>query len=97
MNWLRGFELEWLRGLRGLLDDFESDADSWGIDLGSLKKPVALFQGSDDRFCTPAHGYYLNDNLGNSELILIEGQGHLSLMYDHANDMVTKALSYFNK
>jgi hypothetical protein len=30
-------------------------------------------------------------------LILIEGQGHLSLMYDHANDMVTKALSYFNK
>ena len=24
-----------------------------------------------------------------------EGQGHLSIMYDHANDMVTKALTYF--
>jgi pimeloyl-ACP methyl ester carboxylesterase len=92
-----GIRIGMAPGLEGLLDDFESDADSWGIDLGSLKKPVALFQGSDDRFCTPAHGYYLNDNLGNSELILIEGQGHLSLMYDHADDMVTKALSYFNK
>jgi pimeloyl-ACP methyl ester carboxylesterase len=92
-----GIRIGMAPGLEGLLDDFESDADSWGIDLGALKKPVAIFQGSDDRFCAPAHGYYLNDNLGNSELILIEGQGHLSLMYDHANDMVTKALSYFNK
>lgn len=90
-----GIRIGMAPGLEGLLDDFESDADSWGIDLGAIKKPIALFQGTDDRFCTPAHGHYLRDNLGNAELVLIEGQGHLSIMYDHADEMVTKALTYF--
>ena len=91
-----GIQIGMAPGIEGLLDDFESDADDWGINLGSITKPVALFQGSDDRFCTPAHGHFLHDNLGNAELILIEGQGHLSIVYDHADDMVSKALTYFS-
>ena len=90
-----GIQIGMAPGIEGLVDDFESDAEDWGIDLGAITKPVALFQGTEDRFCTPAHGHFLRDNLGNAELILIEGQGHLSLIYDHADDMVTKALSYF--
>jgi pimeloyl-ACP methyl ester carboxylesterase len=82
-------------GIEGLLDDMESDADHWVINLRSIKKPVALFQGADDRMCTPAHGHYLRDNLGNAELILIENQGHIAIAYDHAADMIAKALSYF--
>ena len=83
-------------GIEGALDDFESDGDHWGIDLAELKKPVALFQGDEDRFCTPAHGHFLRDNLGNAELILLEGQGHLSIMYEAADQMVQKALTYLS-
>jgi len=91
-----GIRIAMAPGINGLLDDFDSDADDWGIDLKSITKPVALFQGTDDRFCTPAHAHFLNDNLGNAELILVKGQGHISLPYDEAGNMVSKALTYFS-
>ena len=43
----------------GASDDLESDAAPWGIDLQTVKQPVAIFQGDEDRMCTPAHGYFL--------------------------------------
>lgn len=89
-----GIRIGMAPGLHGLMDDFESDAADWGIDLKSIKKPVALFQGTDDRFCTPAHGHYLRDNLGNAELLLMKDQGHLSISYDEADAMVAKAMTY---
>jgi pimeloyl-ACP methyl ester carboxylesterase len=91
-----GIRIGMKHGIEGLLDDMESDANDWGIDLGSINKPVALFQGADDRMCTPAHGHYLRDNLGSAELILIENQGHIAIAYDQADEMIAKALSYFS-
>ena len=91
-----GIRIGMAPGIEGALDDFESDGDHWGIDLAAIKKPVALFQGDEDRFCTPAHGHYLRDNLGNAELILMKGQGHLSIVYEAADAMVEKALSFLN-
>ena len=91
-----GIRIGMAPGIEGALDDFESDGDHWGIDLAAIKKPVALFQGDEDRFCTPAHGHFLRDNLGNAELILMQGQGHLSIVYEAADAMVEKALTYFD-
>jgi pimeloyl-ACP methyl ester carboxylesterase len=90
-----GIRIGMEHGIEGLLDDIDSDADDWGIDLGAIKKPVALFQGADDRICSPAHGHYLCDNLANAELILIKNQGHLAISYDHADEMIAKALNFF--
>jgi pimeloyl-ACP methyl ester carboxylesterase len=91
-----GIRIGMAPGIEGAMDDFESDGADWGLDLAALKKPVALFQGDEDRFCTPAHGHYLRDNLGNAELILKPGQGHLSIVYEAADEMVAKALSYLS-
>lgn len=91
-----GIRIGMEHGIEGLVDDMESDAEDWGIDLGSIKKPVTLFQGADDRMCTPAHGHFLRDNLDSAELVLIENQGHIAIAYDHADEMITKALSYFS-
>lgn len=92
-----GIRIGMAPGIEGALDDFESDGADWGIQLSEIKKPVALFQGDEDRFCTPAHGHYLRDNLGNAELILLQGQGHLSIVYYAADQMVQKALVYLYK
>lgn len=89
-----GIQIGMAPGLEGLIDDFESDADDWGINLASITKPVALFQGTDDRFCTPAHGRYLYDNLGKAELLPMEGQGHLTLPYNCADQIIAKTLTY---
>lgn len=80
----------------GALDDFESDAAPWGIDLEAMTKPVAVFQGDEDRLCTPAHGYFLAEKLGNAELFLESGEGHISLMYNKTPQIIEKAIDFLN-
>ena len=75
----------------GALDDFESDAAPWGIDLGKVSQPVAVFQGDEDRMCTPAHGHFLADNLANAQLFMEIGEGHISLMYNKSKKIIDTA------
>jgi pimeloyl-ACP methyl ester carboxylesterase len=81
----------------GALDDFESDASPWGIDLEKMMKQVAVFQGDEDRLCTPAHGYFLAEKLGNAELFLESGEGHISLMYNKSSRIIEKAIDFLNQ
>jgi len=79
----------------GALDDFESDAAAWGIDLGKVSQPVAIFQGDEDRMCTPAHGHFLAHNLANARLFMEIGEGHISLMYNKSKKIIDKAEEFF--
>ncbi len=80
----------------GVIDDSESDATDWEIDFSKIKVPVAVFQGDEDRMCTPAHGYYLADKIASSQLFIEEGEGHISLSYSHGDRLIAKALEYLN-
>jgi len=80
----------------GVTDDFESDAADWGIDFSTIKVPVAVFQGDEDRMCTPAHGYYLADKIASARLFIVGGQGHISLIYSQGDRIITKALEFLN-
>ena len=80
----------------GTLDDLESDASPWGIDLSKVTHRVAVFQRDEDRMCIPAHGYFLADRLANAELILAPGEGHISLVYNQSSAIVDKALEILN-
>ena len=80
----------------GVTDDFESDAADWGIDFSKIKVPVAVFQGDEDRMCTPAHGYYLADKIASAQLFIVEGQGHISLSYSQGDRIIAKALEFLN-
>ena len=81
----------------GALDDFESDGAAWGIDLGNVGQPVAVFQGNEDRMCTPAHGHFLADNLKNAQLIMEIGEGHISLMYNKSKKIIDTAVEFLNR
>lgn len=80
----------------GIIDDAFGNESALGIGYSTLKQPIAIYQGMEDRVCTPAHGHFLADRLENAEFILLDDQGHLSLIYDYADNMVNKALSYFD-
>ena len=80
----------------GVIDDFESDAADWGIEFSTIKVPVAVFQGDEDRMCTPAHGHYLADKIESAHLFIVEGQGHISLSYSQGDRIIAKALEYLN-
>jgi pimeloyl-ACP methyl ester carboxylesterase len=80
----------------GALDDMESDASPWGIALSEVTKPVFIFQGGEDRMCTPAHGHFLADNIPGAQLIIEQGEGHISLMYNKAAEIVDRAIKILN-
>jgi len=76
----------------GALDDLESDASPWNIELEGITKPVAVFQGDEDRMCTPAHGYFLAEKIPTAKLFLERGEGHISLMYSKSAEIVGEAI-----
>jgi pimeloyl-ACP methyl ester carboxylesterase len=80
----------------GALDDLESDDAPWGIDLAKVSKAVIIFQGDEDRMCTPAHGHFLADKIPSAQLIIEQGEGHISLMYNKATQIVDQAINLLN-
>ena len=65
----------------------------WGFELSAVKAPVHLWQGLEDINVSPAMARYLAENLPNSEAHFCEGEGHISLPYNHLEETVQPFLS----
>ena len=66
-------------GIWGWYDDDFAFFRDWGFDLASIRLPVTIWQGSEDRMVPFAHGRWLADHLPAARPRLLEGEGHLSL------------------
>ena len=67
-------------GPDGLIDDDVAFAQPWGFDVATIRVPVILAQGADDRVIPRQHGEWLAAHLPGAELWLREGDGHVSVM-----------------
>jgi pimeloyl-ACP methyl ester carboxylesterase len=65
---------------------------AWDIDPTTVRCPVLLWYGSEDRMATPEHARWFDENLPDAQLVMWEGEGHL-LAFPHLAEMLRELLT----
>lgn len=67
-------------GYDGWRDDDLAFIADWGVNLASIRVPVSIWQGDQDRMVPRDHGRWLGEHVAGATTHLVPGEGHLSLM-----------------
>lgn len=77
-----------------LRDDYSAYLNPWGFDVREITVPVAIFQGDLDGNVPVGHARWLQSKIQSSELIEKPGEGHISLVFTYAEEILQKAADY---
>jgi pimeloyl-ACP methyl ester carboxylesterase len=81
-------------GYWGWLDDDLAFARDWGFSLDDIAVPVTVWQGRRDAMVPYGHGAWLASHIAGARGMLLEDEGHLSLLArfdDVVDDLVASA------
>jgi pimeloyl-ACP methyl ester carboxylesterase len=70
-------------GAEGWWDDGVADMEPWAFELGSIRTPVLLYHGRQDRFVPFGHGEWLAAHIPGVQAELTDDDGHLTLTERH--------------
>ncbi len=78
----------------GWLDDDLAFVADWGFSLEDITVPVAVWQGSEDRFVPYAHGRWLAAHVPGAESRLLDGEGHLTILLGAYGRLLDELLAH---
>lgn len=70
-------------GVEGWWEDDVAFLEPWGFDFGSIRTPVLLYHGRQDRFVPFGHGEWLAGQIPGVQAQLTHDDGHLTLTERH--------------
>jgi pimeloyl-ACP methyl ester carboxylesterase len=82
-------------GEDGWWDDGVAHMSPWGFDLESIRTPVKLWHGRQDRFVPVQHGQWLAEHVPHAESALSETDGHLTLLVNKVGEVHEWLLGHF--
>lgn len=74
-------------GVSGCAWDNVAWVGAWDFEPTTVRCPVLLWYGSEDRMATPEHARWLDENLPDSRLVTWPGEGHL-LAFAHLSEIL---------
>jgi pimeloyl-ACP methyl ester carboxylesterase len=80
-------------GIFGWLDDDLALVRPWGFALDSIRVPVSIWQGRQDRFVPISHGEWLAENVPGARSHLLENEGHISLSRHRYGDVLDELIA----
>jgi pimeloyl-ACP methyl ester carboxylesterase len=72
----------------GWFDDDLSEMKPWGFELGSIKVPVSIWHGEDDKFVPRSHAEWLMANVPAATRHMLSGEGHWSIKERRLDDVL---------
>lgn len=72
------------QGIHGAVEDTRVMHGDWGFELGEVRAPVDLYQGTRDTFVPVAYAEVFAQRIPDLRLILCEGDGHFEAIFDLA-------------
>jgi len=72
------FTQAFLRGARGVVDDYATLAQPWGFDVEAIRLPVLVWQGDADTMVPAVQSHELVRRLPDATLTVFPGEGHLA-------------------
>ena len=80
-------------GVFGWLDDDLAFVHPWAFDLGSIRVPVSVWHGRQDRFVPISHGEWLAQHVPGASPHLLENEGHISLSRHRYGEVLDELLA----
>ena len=79
--------------LSGYVDDNHLILIDWGFEVSDVAKQVSIWNGTLDKLVSVNHATWLNEQIAHSELHILEGQNHTSIMVEAMNEVLDSAIA----
>ncbi|WP_425236412.1 alpha/beta fold hydrolase [Ulvibacterium sp.] len=70
-------------GIDGVVQEWKLYVNDWGFRIKDIDAPIQLWYGAEDKMSPFHRGTYLDSELINSKLHVLENEGHFSLIRNH--------------
>jgi pimeloyl-ACP methyl ester carboxylesterase len=81
------FTQAFLRGSRGVVDDYRALSGTWGVDFAAITVPVRIFQGTGDTMVPLKHAEALAARIPHADLVTWPEEGHLGTV-NHVHEIL---------
>ena len=96
-EFIDGSKESYRQGIDAVVQEWKLYVSDWQIKLNTIRFPINLWYGSEDKMAPIYRGNYYDDELPNSSLKVVENEAHFSLIRNYLEEILLELTTTFNK